>query len=92
MDKTFFVETMIVLLKQMNLDAVNKELVKEAFNSEDFNLYDNKDLYKTITSLLGLFVNQEELEHYIFFCNFGKMGPEEEWESFDELYERIKLK
>lgn len=92
MDKSIFIKTMEEMNKQMSVDKSNAILMSEAFNIDEFPLYDNSSLYKTIISLLGLFVNKEELEHYIFFCNFGKINNEEDWENFDELYERIKLK
>jgi len=88
--KELFVSILDSMRKQLFADEKNSSLVAEAFGVSDFCLYDNSLLFKAIISLLSISFDKEELEHYIFQLNFGKLSSEEDFESSEQLYDRLK--
>lgn len=88
-----FVQTLTNLMVQISEDKKNGELISEAFGGGEFYpMYDNAKLIGSIVDLLAIFFDKEELLDYCFTLNFGKIGTEQDHESFSELYHRIKLK
>lgn len=70
-------------------DKKNGQLLQEAFSMNEFPIFDNDKLVNTIIDLLSIWFDRESLEEYCFICNFGKIGPESEWETPIELYNRL---
>jgi len=87
--KKLFVSILEDMRQQLLADEKNSSLVAEAFGASDFYLYDNSLLFKAIISLLAISFDKEELEHYIFQLNFGKSSSEEDFESLEQLYDRL---
>lgn len=73
-------------------DKKNGELLAEAFLINEFPIFQNDKLVNTIIDLLSIWFDKEELVHYCIHCNFGKIGPESEWETLIELHSRLKNK
>ena len=92
--KELFVECIENLRLQLNDDVKNANLIKEAFNAQDFALYDNTKLIRTIFKLLWQYFPQEsngfcEIEHYCFVLDFGKLSREDLYEEPEEMYDRL---
>lgn len=99
MNKQLFTEVLYNLEAQYKEDQRNKELIKEAFGFEDSVsvILNNSKLYKIVLKLLQVhFLKDEnghcEVEHYIFFRNFGKPTHDSEYESPEQLYDRLTKK
>lgn len=90
--KNQFVHAIESIRLQKYEDKKNGELLQEAFSINEFPIFQNDKLVNTIIDLLSIWFDKEELEHYCFICNFGKTGPESEWENPEELYSRLKNK
>lgn len=93
--KKLFVSILEDMRQQILADQKNSSLVAEAFGASDFYLYDNSLLFKAIISLLRIdFPKDEtgfcEIDHYCFTLNFGKMSNEENFESLEQFYDRLK--
>lgn len=88
-DKQVFYEVLECLRQQMAHDKKSSELMAEAFQVDQFILYDNSLLIKQIINLLGIWFDKSELEHYIFDLNFGKPSNDAECEEIGQFYERI---
>jgi len=71
-------------------DKKNGELLQEAFSLNEFPIFENSKLYNQIIDLLGIWFDKDELFHYCFICEFGKIGSESEWETPEKLYLRLK--
>lgn len=80
------IESMIL---QKYDDKKNGQLLQEAFSMNEFPIFNNDKLVNTTIDLLSIWFDREELEHYIFHCNFGKPSLESEWETPIELYNRL---
>lgn len=91
--KELFVSTLEAMRQQILADEKNSSLVAEAFGCSDFYLYDNSLLFKAIISLLRVHFPKEdnfcEIDHWCFTLNFGKLSNEEDFESAEELYDRL---
>lgn len=70
-------------------DKKNVELLQEAFLINEFPIFQNDKLVNTIIDLLSIWFDKEELKHYCFNCDFGKTGPESEWETPEKLYNKL---
>lgn len=91
--KKLFIQTLTNLMVQISEDKKNGELISEAFGGGEFYpMYDNAKLIASIIDLLAISFDKEELLHYCFTLNFGKIGTEENHESFSALYHRLKKK
>ncbi len=73
-------------------DKKNGELLQEAFSLNEFPIFENSKLYNQIIDLLSIWFDKDELFHYCFICEFGKIGSESEWETPEKLYLRLKNK
>jgi len=73
-------------------DKKNGQLLQEAFSMNEFPIFHNDKLVNTIIDLLSIWFDREELINYCIHCNFGKIGPESEWETPEMLYSRLKNK
>jgi hypothetical protein len=86
--KEIFVNVINSLMVQINKDQQTEELLKEAYG--EFHLMpDNKSLVTTIIDLLAIYFDKDELEHYIFYCNFGKLSFESEYLTPEEFYNQL---
>ena len=88
-EKEIFVQAIESMMVQYAEDKKNSEIIGEMFGSETFNLYDNSKLYRQIIDLLSLWFSKEDIEHYCFVLNFGKIG--EELETAAQFYDRLIL-
>ena len=66
---------------QLAEDKKNSEIVAEIFQSTEFNLYNNERVINTVIDLLAIWFDREELTHYCFQLNFGKLANDEDFES-----------
>jgi len=91
--KELFVSILEAMRQQILADEKNSKLVAEAFGCSDFYLYDNSLLFKAIISLLRVHFPKEdnfcEIDHWCFTLNFGKLSSEEDYETEEQLYERL---
>ena len=71
-------------------DKKNGQLLQEAFSLNEFPIFEKDKLVNTIIDLLSFWFDREDLVHYCLICEFGKIGPESEWETPGMLYSRIK--
>jgi len=90
--KELFVESLEAMRLQMDYDIKSWDLIQQAFNTNEFPLYNNMLLNNAIFSLLRQYFPKEsngfcEIEHYCFVLDFGKCG--EDYESAEELYDRM---
>ena len=90
--KKQFVSAIESIRLQKYEDNKNAELLQEAFSINEFPIFQNEKLVNAIIDLLSIWFDKEELTHYCFICNFGKSGPESEWETPKKLYLRLKNK
>ena len=84
-DKTIFINAIQSIEQQIYKDSINSELIKEAFEVHTDYLHDTSLLQKQIIELLSIWFNKEELEHFCYFCNFGRLNEE----SIEDFYERL---
>lgn len=70
-------------------DKKNVELLQEAFLINEFPIFQNDKLTNTIIDLLSIWFDRESLEEYCFIREFGKTGHESEWETPEELYNKL---
>lgn len=81
------INTMFV---QHNADKNNSKIIGEIFCTDNFNLYDNSELYKCIIDLLRFWFPKDEnghceIEFFCFVCDFGSTNKE----SFQDFYKRL---
>ena len=84
-----FVNAIEQIRLQLAEDRKNSEIVAEVFGASEFNLYDNHKVINTVIDLLSIWFDKESLTHYCFVLNFGKLANDEDFESTEELYERL---
>lgn len=94
--KELFCLTMENLKRQMVYDKVNQEFLRESFGNESeiVSIADNSLMIKSIISLLQEFFPPYqsgfcEIEHYIFFTNFGKPSLDSEYFPPEQLYDEL---
>jgi len=85
--KELFCSSIEALRKQNHEDIKNGELIREAFGAEIGLLYNNEILICAMIDLLSTEFDREELTHYCFCLNFGRIG--EEVETTEQFYERL---
>jgi hypothetical protein len=86
--KEIFVNVMNSLMVQMHRDRQTEDLLKEAYG--EFHLTpDNSLLISSIIELLAINFNKDEIVHYIFNCNFGKLNSESEHLTPNEFYDQL---
>ena len=90
--KELFVSSIEAIRLQLAEDKINSSIVAEVFGAKDFCLYDNDKLINAIVDLLAVDFDRNEIEHYCFVLNFGKISDEEDFESNEELYDRLSKK
>lgn len=73
-------------------DKKNSELLCEAFSINEFSIFQNDKLFNTIIDLLSIWFDRDELVNYCFHENFGKSSLESDWETPEELYNRLLKK
>jgi len=87
-----FVNAIESIRLQKYEDKKNSELLKEAFSLNEFPMFQNDKLVNTIIDLLSFWFDKESITDYCFISEFGKIGPESEWETPTQLYSRLKNK
>jgi hypothetical protein len=87
--KEQFASAIEAIRLQQYEDKKNSQLLQEAFSINEFPIFQNDKLVNTIIDLLSFWFDKEELQHYCFDCDFGKTGPESEWETPEELYNKL---
>lgn len=88
-NKELFVKTIESIRFQLSEDRINANIVAEMFGAKDFCLYNNEKLINAIIDLLAVDFDAEEIRHYCFVLNFGKISDEEEFESVEDFYDRL---
>jgi hypothetical protein len=86
--KELFVKTMDSLIVQIQKDKINNDLIKEAFG-EFAITHDSSLIIKSVIDLLVIYFDREEIEHYVFFTNFGKVNPESDCLSAADFYDKL---
>ena len=81
-----FVNAIETMRLQRYEDKKNGELLQEAFSLNEFPIFENSKLYNQIIDLLSIWFDKEELVHYCFICEFGKLDGE----TAEELFKRVK--
>lgn len=89
-EKSIFVQAIESIEQQYAKDIVNSKLVQEAFNANDDFLYDTSLLQKQIINLLGIWFDVEQIRHFCYFENFGKLTNQSIEEFYDELLKNKK--
>ena len=84
-----FVNAIESIRKQMYDDKKSSQLMAEAFRVDEVLIIDNSILINAIVELLGIWFDKSDIQHFCFELNFGKISDEEEFESIEELYERL---
>ena len=99
MEKQLFIEVLNNLEAQYREDEKNKQIIQEAFGFKDTVsvIYNNSKLFKMILKLLQVHFPKDENEHceiesWCFYRNFGKPTHDSEYESPEQLYERLTKK
>lgn len=87
--KEIFCSSIEALRLQNHQDKKFTQLIDEAFGSEIGLLYNNQILIDAIIDVLATEFDREELIHYCYVLNFGKLSSEEDFESTEELYDRL---
>jgi len=85
--KELFCSSIEALRKQSGHDLKASELIREAFGAEIGLLYNNEILIIAVIDFLSTEFDREELVHYCYCLNFGRLGEEVETE--EQLYERL---
>lgn len=85
--KKDFVLAIESIRSQIIKDRLNAEALGDMFPGSELAMYNNSLLIKQIISLLSIWFPREELEHYCFEKNFGKVG--DQYESADEFYSKL---
>jgi len=81
-----FVNAIETMRLQRYEDKKNGELLQEAFLLNEFPIFENSKLYNQIIELLSIWFDKEELVHYCFVYEFGKLDGE----TVEMLYKRLK--
>lgn len=87
--KEIFCSVIKALREQHHKDRTFASLMDEAFGAEIGLLYNNQILIDWMIDLLATEFDREELVHYCYFLNFGKLSSEEDFETEERLYERL---
>ena len=84
-EKKMFCQAIESIEQQNAKDVINSKLVKEAFNAKDDFLYDTSLLQNQLINLLSIWFDKDDLIHFCYFENFGKLNEE----SFENFYDRL---
>lgn len=76
-------------MKQSHHDLKAGELIREAFGAEIGLLYNNQILIDAVIDFLATEFDRESLVHYCYCLNFGRLSTEEDFESVEDLFERL---
>jgi hypothetical protein len=94
--KEVFVDTIECIRKQIVCNDLGENIFKTKISKNPSNVkfFDTIKLIRSTIKLLEIFFpkdenNFSEIEHYIFFCNFGKPNIDSEYESPGALYDRL---
>jgi len=87
--KELFCSSIEALRKQNHKDRTFASLMDEAFGAEIGLLYNNQVLIDWVIDLLATELDRDEIIHYCYFLNFGKLSSEEDYETEEELYDRL---
>lgn len=87
--KEIFCSSIEALRLQNHQDKKFTALIDEAFGAEIGLLYNNEILINFIIDVVLKDFDRESLIYYCYFLNFGKLSSEEDFESTEELYERL---
>lgn len=87
--KELFCSSIEALQKQNHKDRTFESLMNEAFGGEIGLLYDNQILIDAVIDFLSTEFDCEEIVHYCYVLNFGKLSSEEGFETVEMLYERL---
>jgi hypothetical protein len=86
--KKLFVEVIESMRVQYIQDVINKDLLIDLEQKEAYFIYDNAILYNQIINLLSLWFDRNDLTHFCFVCDFGKLDDT----SIEDFYEQLNKK
>lgn len=86
--KKLFVEVIESMRVQYIQDVINKDLLIDLEQKEAYFIYDNSILYNQIINLLSLWFDRNDLTHFCFVCDFGKLDDT----SIEDFYEQLNKK
>lgn len=87
--KELFCSSIEALRKQNHKDKTFTSLMDEAFGAEIGLLYNNQILIDAVIDFLSTEFDRDEIVHYCYFLNFGKLSSEEDFESIEDFYNRL---
>lgn len=87
--KEIFCSSIDALRKQNHQDRTFTSLMNEAFGAEIGILYNNQILIDWVIDFLATEFDREEIVNYCYCLNFGKLSSEEDFETEEQLYERL---
>jgi len=88
--KELFCSSIEALQKQSHHDMKAGELIREAFGAEIGLLYNNQILIDAVIDFLSTEFDRQEIVHYCYCLNFGRLSFEDKFESVSELYTRLR--
>ncbi len=88
--KKLFCSSIEALRKQSYHDMKTGELIREAFGAEIGLLYNNQILIDAVIDFLSTEFDREELVHYCYCLNFGRLSHEDKFESPEQLFTRLR--
>ena len=83
-----FISAISNLQKQNFIDRTNSQLLQEAFGVNEGFVYNTELLQSAILDLLSIWFDRDDLVHFCYEQNFGKIG-EETIESIEDFYLRL---
>lgn len=94
--KETFVEAIEAIRTQLLSNDLSESLfrIRLSKSKDNVKYYDTIKLVRSTIRLLELFFPKDEngfseIEHYIFYCNFGKENIDAEYEPPSRLYDRL---
>jgi len=87
--KELFCSSIEALSKQSHHDMKAGELIREAFGAEIGLLYNNQILIDAVIDFLSTEFDRDELIHYCYCLNFGRISTEEDFESLENFHDRL---
>lgn len=84
-EKKVFCQAIESIEQQHLKDKINSKLIQEAFNAKEDFLYDTSLIQNQLINLLSMWFDKDDLVHFCYFENFGKLNEE----SFEDFYDRL---
>ena len=86
--KEIFVTSLEALRQQIINDKISANLVSQAFPGSEISSYDNSLAITAVLTLLSIWFDLEDLQHYCFDLDFGK-HHENGFMSLEDFYDSL---